>query len=143
MLINLTAAPVPKRFKIIINPKSGKGRAKEVFRRDVLPILQHAGCNVVENIPEDRAGISHVQTTERPRHAVNIAKALPLEAYDAIICIGGDGIVHEVINGLAQREDAGDALNNLPVAVIPAGNLPQRTYLTVRVWLMPLRSVID
>lgn len=78
---------------------------------------------MVENIPEDRAGISHCQVTTGAGKAVDIVKQMVLENYDGIMCVGGDGIVHEVINGLARREDACDALFNLPIATIPAGKL--------------------
>ena len=118
---NLTLAPVPKRFKIIINPKSGKGKAKNIFKNDVLPILQAAGCKVVEHITSDRNGVSHVLTTNAAKEATAVAAQLDLQYYDAILCVGGDGIVHEVINGLANRKDGGDALNSIYIAAIPAG----------------------
>lgn len=86
-----------------------------------MPILQAAGCNVVERIPENRTDVSHVVTTAAAREAITIAQNLILDHYDAILCIGGDGIVHEVINGLANRSDGMNALNGLCVAVIPAG----------------------
>jgi len=38
----------------------------------------------------------------------------------AIICVSGDGIVHEVLNGLLKRDDWKDA-SKIPVGVIPAG----------------------
>jgi diacylglycerol kinase family enzyme len=38
-----------------------------------------------------------------------------------IMCVGGDGTVHEVINGLANRSDGSTALRELAIATIPAG----------------------
>ena len=35
--------------------------------------------------------------------------------------MSGDGVVHEILNGLASREDALDALK-MPIAPIPAGS---------------------
>jgi sphingosine kinase len=86
-----------------------------------LPILQAAGCNIVEQIPENRTDVSHTVTTAAAREATTIAQNLNLDHYDAILCIGGDGIVHEVINGLANRSDGMDALNRMCIATVPAG----------------------
>jgi sphingosine kinase len=47
-------------------------------------------------------------------------KAL-LSSFDAILPIGGDGILAEVINGIVQRPDGQDLLQNLPIIPIPGG----------------------
>src|SRR5262249_34590850 len=41
-------------------------------------------------------------TTERPRHAIELAKSAANEGIDIVVAVGGDGTVHEVINGLMQ-----------------------------------------
>jgi sphingosine kinase len=112
---------VPKRFKVIINPKSGRGKAKLIYKRDVLPILQAAGCNVVEQTDPGRTDVTHVVTTTAAKQAVTIAAQLPLDHFDAILCIGGDGNIHDVINGLANRPDGRKALGRISIATIPAG----------------------
>ena len=123
-LNNLTVAPYPKRFKIFINPKAGKGKAEAIFKKDVLPLLQAAGCTVVEEDPQGTiVGISHVVTTKAAGDAKAHVDTMMLEHYDAALCVGGDGIVHEVINGLANREDGSVALKRLPIGVIPAGTI--------------------
>ena len=40
--------------------------------------------------------------------------------YDAVITVSGDGLIHEVMNGLAHHEDPARALAT-PVAPIPTG----------------------
>ena len=42
--------------------------------------------------------------------------------YHAIVCVGGDGIVYEVVNGLASRQDGLAVLSSVPIAVIPSGS---------------------
>jgi sphingosine kinase len=113
--------PAPKCFKIIINPKSGKGKAEAIFKREVQPILQAAGCNVVSVIPQDQTNYCDVVLTTREKHAIEIAMNIPEDDYDGILCVGGDGIVHEVINGLAKKDDAKGAFRKLAIGVIPAG----------------------
>lgn len=61
--------------------------------------------------------------TEGPRHATTLAREA--EGYDTIVAVGGDGTVHEVLNGLMQRpaEDR-PALTLLPTG---SGNDYRRT----------------
>jgi diacylglycerol kinase family enzyme len=42
---------------------------------------------------------------------------LILDNYSAIVAVGGDGTVHEVVNGLMYRSDG----RKLPLAIIPNG----------------------
>jgi len=44
-----------------------------------------------------------------------------LDDYDAIITVSGDGILHELVNGLAQHNEPMRALR-MPIATIPAGS---------------------
>lgn len=119
---HLTVAPPAKRFKIFINPKSGKGKAVKLFTTLVKPILVAAGCDVVDQVRVGiRPTISHVFVTTGPKDAMKEAANITVQNYDAILCVGGDGTVHEVINGLANRSDGRQALEMLPIATIPAG----------------------
>jgi len=47
-------------------------------------------------------------------------KTLSLD-YDAIATVSGDGLIHEVLNGLAEHAEPIKALN-IPLAPIPAGS---------------------
>ena len=87
-----------------------------------MPILQAAGCTIVEDWPENpRAGLSHVVVTSAAGEAKDLTSKLVLDHFDAILCIGGDGILHEVINGMANREDGSSALKRVAIGIIPAG----------------------
>jgi sphingosine kinase len=95
-----------------------------LFTTLVKPILVAAGCEVVDRIKDgERGAISHVLVTSRPKEAIDEVSRINLDHYDAILCVGGDGTVHEVVNGLANRADASLALKRLPIGIIPAGNL--------------------
>jgi len=52
---------------------------------------------------------------------MEIARDLKYEEYDALITVSGDGVFHEVINGLFRRPDWREATNKLVLGVIPAG----------------------
>ena len=61
--------------------------------------------------------------TERPRHAVDLAAAA--RGFDTVLALGGDGVIHEVANGLMQQpEGERPALGLLPVG---SGNDYART----------------
>jgi sphingosine kinase len=46
---------------------------------------------------------------------------LDLATFDAVVLISGDGLIHEVFNGLARRPDGAAALRSLPIGCVPAG----------------------
>lgn len=99
-----------RKLRILINPIGGPGKATQLFKSRILPILEAAGC------------ILDTTVTTHAYHGIQLARELPLEQkFDAIACVSGDGMIHEVLNGLAQRSDAMNALQ-IPVVPIPAGS---------------------
>ncbi|KAI0054119.1 hypothetical protein FA95DRAFT_1530115 [Auriscalpium vulgare] len=98
-----------RHFLVLVNPQGGPGKAITIFREKVEPILCAAQC------------IYDCQFTEYRHHAVKIASEIPLDKYDAIICISGDGLVHEIFNGLSQHREPMKAFR-IPIAVVPAGS---------------------
>ena len=47
---------------------------------------------------------------------------LAISSWDAIVCCSGDDLPHEVINGLALRNDGGHVLRNVPIVQLPGGS---------------------
>jgi diacylglycerol kinase (ATP) len=93
------------RTLLIVNPVAGHGKGERCFRRLEPRLLR--------KIP----GLE-VRLSERPGHAVELGRLAAEEGIPRVLCLGGDGTVYEVINGLfAGRRPA------LPVEVgpIPAG----------------------
>ncbi|CAB4376169.1 unnamed protein product [Rhizophagus irregularis] len=97
-----------KHLKIFVNPFGGAGKAENDFNQSVMPIFDAAGCTC------------EITITEYSDHAKEIIKDLDLKAYDAIVTVSGDGIIHEVINGLLSRDDALEI--DTPIGVIPSGS---------------------
>lgn len=54
--------------------------------------------------------------------AVTIVEAMDVEAYDMVVCCSGDGLAHEVFNGLGKRHDAKRALEKIAVTHVPCGS---------------------
>ena len=65
---------------------------------------------------------SYFADTEYANHGTEVAESLDLENFDGIVCVGGDGMVHEVIQGIMRRTDWKTVASNLPIAVIPGGS---------------------
>ncbi|KAH6719096.1 ATP-NAD kinase-like domain-containing protein [Leptodontidium sp. 2 PMI_412] len=99
-----------KRVKVLVNPHSGKGSAEKWYHRDAEPLLKAANCT-----------IDMVKTTYRGE-AVLISEKLDIEAFDVIASVSGDGLPHEVFNGLGKRTDAKKALSKIAVVNIPGGS---------------------
>ncbi|KAJ3690616.1 hypothetical protein LUZ61_019780 [Rhynchospora tenuis] len=105
-----TNGQVPRKVLVVLNPNSGHGRSSQIFRSKVQPILQHAGFEM-EVIETAEAG-----------HALALAYTIDLmKCPNGIICVGGDGIVNEVINGLLRRKDIDKAIL-VPIGIIPTGS---------------------
>jgi sphingosine kinase len=99
-----------RRLKVLLNPIGGPGKARVLFAQRIRPILEAAGC------------VLDVEVTRRAFHGTEIARAVDIDAFDGIVCVSGDGMLHEVLNGLASRADARAALRKLFVAPIPTGS---------------------
>ncbi len=46
---------------------------------------------------------------------------LKIGEYDGVICVSGDGLIHEVVNGLYRRKDWMQIMSTLTIGFIPGG----------------------
>ncbi|XP_011091854.1 sphingoid long-chain bases kinase 1 [Sesamum indicum] len=100
----------PPKMLVILNPRSGRGRSSKVFHGLVEPIFKLAGFEL-EIVKTTSAG-----------HARKLAAGVDFSTCpDGIICVGGDGIVNEVLNGLLSRDNQKEAIS-IPIGIIPAGS---------------------
>ncbi len=94
-----------KIFFFIINPAAGNGKALKKWNK-VKDELQQKNVRFRSFF------------TERPGHAEHIARQIAeihADHLESIIAVGGDGTIHEIINGLAFHED-------IKIGYIPAGS---------------------
>ncbi|EPS68311.1 d-erythro-sphingosine kinase, partial [Genlisea aurea] len=99
----------PKRLFVLVNPYGGKKSALRIFVNDVMPLLDDACVEYT------------VKETAYRLHAKEMAQSLDLANYDGIVCVSGDGILVEVLNGLLVREDWHKAIK-IPLGIVPAGS---------------------
>lgn len=93
-----------------MNPFGGQGGAAKMYDKQIAPIFAAARC------------ILDVQKTTHQGHGVEVAQAMDIDAFDVVACCSGDGIPHEVWNGLGKRPDAARALAKIAVVQLPCGS---------------------
>lgn len=105
---------------VIFNPAAGKRRAR--LRLDVLRKRWQARTTF--------------WATEKPQHAVELARRAADDGFAVVAAAGGDGTVHEVANGLLQagRPDVG-------FAVIPLGSANDYAFSLQRERIVSPRKV--
>ena len=98
----------PYTIHCIVNPKSGRGYSQSILRNIVLPALEASPHTV------------NIYHTERIGHASEITETLILNPGDVITVVSGDGVLHEVVNALSERDDV--MTSEIRLAVIPSGS---------------------
>lgn len=128
---------VRKPVLFILNPFGGTKAASKLFDRLIKPLI------IISSLPYELMGkylILNLETTHS-KHAVSIAHDLDLDKYSGIVSISGDGVFHEIINGLFTRPDWRNIID-IPLGIIGAGtanamsqnlnlNNPVRAFLAI------------
>ena len=98
-------SPPPRRkFLVLVNPASGPGNAMTVWKDEVQPMLIHA-CIDVKLVVTQYANHARKLMREAGHADVDELRlgVSSLLEFDCIMIIAGDGLVFEVINGIADR----------------------------------------
>uniref|UniRef100_A0A8C8SVF2 sphingosine kinase n=1 Tax=Pelusios castaneus TaxID=367368 RepID=A0A8C8SVF2_9SAUR len=101
--------PWPRRVMVLLNPRSGTGCALQLFHSQVQPMLAEAAIEFTPFV------------TERPNHARELVRDKDLSQWDAVVVLAGDGLLHEVVNGLMERPDWEAAIKK-PLCTLPGGS---------------------
>jgi diacylglycerol kinase (ATP) len=93
-----------RKVKIVLNPMADMGNAWRVARD-------------LRSITEQHGGVDWSGTVY-PGHAIELAQQAGEQGYDMVIAMGGDGTIHEVVNGLMKVPEG-----KRPVlGVVPVGS---------------------
>jgi len=95
---------MPRRVKFIFNPIANLGRA-EALANSLKAIVHEMGR-------ADWTG------TEYPTHATELARQASEDGYDLVVAMGGDGTMHEVLNGLMQVPET----KRPQMGIVPVGS---------------------
>lgn len=97
------------KWILITNPGSASATTQARWK-DCEKMLVDAGLDV------------EVKLTERPQHAIDLAREAAEAGCRKIIAGGGDGTIHEVMTGLLRFCDAGKGrMDEFTLAVLPLG----------------------
>ncbi|CUG90283.1 diacylglycerol kinase, putative [Bodo saltans] len=100
-----------KELIVFVSPVSGSGGAKKMWERDVLPLVSLSKHSI------------RVITTTRQAHAEDFVADLANTVNSSHVCVavGGDGMMHEAVNGVQRRKQA---LLERGVDIASAGGVP-------------------
>lgn len=90
-----------RRIKVILNPQADQGRGGRLAPQLAAQLAVYGAVDMV--------------LTEGPGHAIALARTAVWDGYDVVTAVGGDGTVHEVVNGLYQAGKPETALGVIPI----------------------------
>ncbi len=93
-----------KKYYLIVNPFGGNKRGLSILEK-VKPIFKNADVEI------------EIKETRYAGHARIIINTLNYDGYDGVCAIGGDGTMHELVNGMLSREDK----KKIPIGLITGG----------------------
>ncbi len=103
--------PVQTKFRwlVIVNPVSNRGATAE-------------RVSAITGILNQNRISFDLHLTERKNHASELA-AEKSERYSVIVAVGGDGTVHEIVNGMLNRNGGKTSDKPIPaIGIIPSGS---------------------
>ena len=96
-----------RKVHIVVNPFAGKKKSREISRL----ISEELTQTKIENI---------LYFTDYVNHAEEIVSGINFQRGDALMSVGGDGTLSEIITGLLARED--DFSKDIPISIVPSGS---------------------
>jgi len=94
------------KWLTIVNPNAGKGKGSRDWKR-ISELLRKAGINY------------EVRFTEAKEHAIQITKDAIGDGFRKIVTIGGDGTLHEVVNGILASAQVSS--QDISIGLVPVG----------------------
>src|SRR4030065_2766635 len=123
------------RMKVIVNPAAGAGKTAKKWPQ-IMVLMKSLGLDFEHHV------------TEAPGHAMELAKSAVGKGYEIVVSVGGDGTIHEIVNGL---HEAGGG-TNVAVGIVNTGTgadyirtigVPRRYKEACKCLLSKNRRVVD
>ncbi|SVD70221.1 uncharacterized protein METZ01_LOCUS423075, partial [marine metagenome] len=93
------------KFIITVNPHGGEKMGIKLLNK-IKPVFDTAGAKLF------------IIETTFAGHARELINQMDMSGYDGFLAIGGDGTLHEVVNGMLSRQDG----KKIPIGMIPGGS---------------------
>ena len=97
---------MPARTRFIVNPRAGAGRAGRH--------LDDLKAAVSRHLPD-----AEVVLTEAANHGRHLARSAAMDGIELLVAVGGDGTIHEVVDGLFEGDEP--IRPQLVLGIVPAG----------------------
>lgn len=97
-----------QQLYVIVNPASARGQTRQRWSH-IEALLRHHTDHI------------EIAWTQAPGHAIELARAAATRKVGTVVCVGGDGTVNDVVNGLMQVGSVDDAHSRPQLALIPQG----------------------
>ena len=98
-----------EKIKFIVNPIAGQGAGKLALPE-------------IERLASDNNMDFRIVSTERPGHAIDLAREAAIGNFDIVVAVGGDGTANEVLNGIMQAWNQGFRPTRMGIIGIGRGN---------------------
>lgn len=125
--------PNQKPILVLVNPHSGRGKSLKIYQKHITKMLNSRGIRYD----------TFVTTAEmRVKEYLSSRSLKELLEYQAIMVIGGDGLLYETVNAIMAREDWQQAIR-IPVGAIPTGSGNGLAYTLMNISRFPVGCQID
>ena len=98
---------IPSAWRVIVSSRSGGGKARRDWP-EIAKMLKARSIEFSEKI------------TDHAYHAIELAREAVLEGFRKLLVLGGDGAIHEVLNGLYSQEEVSPS--GVTLGLIPVGS---------------------
>ena len=119
-----------QKWFVIVNPVAGGGRGLDHFPQ-ISRLMREAGIH------------AEPVFTEHHRHAVELTVSAVNEGYRHIIVVGGDGTLHEVVNGLFIQQAVRPDEVLLAVVAVGTGNDWVRSFGSSNRYQDAIRNIVE
>lgn len=100
---------IQSAWRVIVSSRSGGGKARRDWP-EIAKMLKARSIEFSEKI------------TDHAYHAIELAREAVLEGFRKLLVLGGDGAIHEVLNGLYSQEEVSPSEVTLGLIPVGSGN---------------------
>lgn len=106
-----------KSLLVLVNPISGTGNALQLFKKHLEPRLK------AERVPYELIVTKFAGEAKSLLSKPEESFALSIKSrYSGVVCVSGDGLVNEVLNGFKSRPDWPQIGRDIPIGLLPGGS---------------------
>lgn len=124
----------PKHLLLFVNPFGGRRNAMKIYEKFGKPLFTIAGIEVTVNVSQRKDQIRDFVVNHN------------LDMFDSVACVGGDGTLSELFNGMVLRQcrlmgiDPDDISQELPKPTMPVGIIPGKNIFILITFLEVLEN---